>query len=181
VRRRSTRSLILSVSAALALAPATASAACTGADAQPSARNAAQARAAIVCLVNQQRARHGLRKLRLDARLSRAAKRHSRNMRDRRFFDHVSPGGSTPISRIRHTGYLARASRYAISENIAWGAGRFATPTAIVRMWMRSSGHRRNILTRRYRDLGVGIAFGTPGTRDLGGAIYTTTFGSRSS
>ncbi len=61
------------------------------------------------------------------------------------------------------------------SENIAWGSGRLETPRAIVRAWMRSRGHRANILGR-FDEIGIGISNGTP-RRGLDGATYATSFG----
>ena len=55
------------------------------------------------------------------------------------FFSHVSPTGSTLEQRIRQgTRYLAGALRYEIGENIAWGQGALAKPSAIVAAWMAS-------------------------------------------
>ena len=49
---------------------------------------------------------------------------------------------------------------------------------------MNSPGHRANILQRRFREIGIGVVFGTPYRSQLGrrqaAATYTTTFGARS-
>lgn len=174
---------LLALLAVLALPVAPASAAdCAGADALPTAHNTERIRSATRCLLNEERGDRSLRALAADDRLTSAAQRYSRLMVRESFFGHVSPGGSTMLSRIRSgTGYLSRASSYALGENIAWGSGRLATPRQTVTAWMRSSGHRANILDRRFRQIGIGVAFGAP--RDVGGApaaTYTTDFGSRS-
>src|SRR5688572_3897499 len=83
---------------AAAVVPATAPAVaptCAGADAVPTAATLKQARAATLCLINAQRARHGLRSVHSQTRLRKAATRHSRNMVAKGFFDHSSPTGST--------------------------------------------------------------------------------------
>jgi uncharacterized protein YkwD len=62
-------------------------------------------------------------------------------------------------------------------ENLAWGSGRQATPRAIFSMWMRSQGHRENILGA-YEDTGIGLQVGT--LEGFHGAhVWTEEFGSR--
>ena len=148
------------------------------ASAQPTASNVGQVERTVLCLVNRERTRRGLKRLRASSKLDKAAAGHSRDMVRRRFFDHVSPGGGTMTDRIKQTGWFSGARSYAYAENIAWGSGGYATPKSIVASWMNSTGHRRNILGRRYTELGVGVALGTP--EDHEGATYTTNFGARS-
>jgi uncharacterized protein YkwD len=158
----------------LALLPASAAAeSCKRADVAPSKSTVAEAQSATLCLVNVERRKRGLRSLKSDKKLRRAAAGHSRDMVRRRYFDHTSPGGKTPGDRARAAGYVWRT----VGENIAWGGGRYATPRSIVRMWMNSPGHRANILGRAYRDAGAGVAAGVP-TRG-GGGTYTLLFGAR--
>jgi uncharacterized protein YkwD len=100
----------------------------------------------------------------------------------RSFFDHVTPGGETLTERIREdTRYLTGALSWEIGENLAWGTGRLATPTQIVRGWMRSPGHRRNILHRGFREMGLGVALGAPTSASAasGAATYANQFGRR--
>ena len=59
-------------------------------------------------------------------------------MAARGFFAHVSPGGSTPASRIKLTLYLVDARSWSLGENLAWGGGSLATPRQMVAAWMRS-------------------------------------------
>jgi uncharacterized protein YkwD len=132
---------------------------------------------ATLCVLNVQRARHNLRPLKLNRKLSRAARRHSRAMTRQRFFSHTSPGGATFVDRIRGTGYLSGARSWSIGENIAYGSGSRGTPRAIGSAWMNSPGHRANILSSSFRSVGIGIAAGTP--VGGGGATYTTDFGRR--
>ena len=96
------------------------------------------------------------------------------------YFEHVSPGGSTPLSRMRESGYLSSSTPgYMVGENIAWGSGSYATPAAIVAAWMASPPHRANILQREFRDTGMGVSPHLPGSFAGGqaGAIYTEDFG----
>jgi uncharacterized protein YkwD len=136
----------------------------------------------ITRLVNAERRRAGLRPLRTNRRLATAARRHARNMVRQRFFSHTSPSGKSPSSRILAAGYARRGGYFRYAENLAWGTGSRATPKSIVRAWMRSPGHRRNILDGRLREAGVGISRGVPGTSPSGranGLTYVQEFGSR--
>jgi uncharacterized protein YkwD len=165
---------------ALLAAPASAKP-CPGGDVMPNAHNVAATRHATLCLLNHERKSHGLRRLRSSGKLRSAATAYSWAMVRNDFFDHVSPGGSTLLGRVRSTAYTAGARGWALGENIAWGAGYRATPKAIVVAWMHSSGHRHNILTGRFEEIGIGIVAGAPVDLPDGmdAATYTTDFGTR--
>lgn len=136
-------------------------------------------RHATLCLVNRERAHRGLRRVRQDRRLMRAGRRHVRDMVRRRYFAHTSRSGVSFVDRISRTGYLRGARRWAAGENIAWGARSRSTPRRIVRSWLESPPHRRNMLSRRWREIGIGITRGTPRGRADDGATYATEFGVR--
>jgi|SRR5918996_4388079 uncharacterized protein YkwD len=177
--RQSPPALALAAALALALvaAPA-ASAACRNAGATPENATQRTLVRATLCVLNAKRASHDLNALRLNRRLSTAARRHSRAMVRERFFSHDSPNGASFVDRIRATGYLEGAQSWRLGENIAYGSGSRATTRSIARAWMNSPGHRANILSEAFREIGIGIASGTPvGTS---GATYTTDFGRRS-
>jgi uncharacterized protein YkwD len=163
----------------LAFSPSASAAgrACTSANAAASQVSKRVLVRATLCVLNAERARHDLRPLRFDRKLSKAARRHSRAMARKRFFSHTSPGGTTFVDRIRRTGYLRGARQWNIGENIAWGSGGLSAPRAIATAWMNSPGHRANILSRSFGAIGIGVARGTPSGG--GGAIYTTDFGRR--
>lgn len=116
----------------------------------PSTTTGPQAR--VLVLVNQQRARAGCRALTADARLAAVARAHSADMATRGYFDHVTPEGVDPGTRITRAGYAWSA----YGENIAMGQPDAA---AVMDAWMNSSGHRANILNCAFRDLGVGLAY----------------------
>jgi uncharacterized protein YkwD len=156
---------------------APARAACRAADASASQASKRALVRATLCVLNARRARHDLRPLRLNYRLSRAARRHSRSMAGQRFFSHTSPGGLSFVHRIRSTGYLARARSWYLGENIAYGSGSQSSPRSIGTAWMHSAAHRANILSRSFREIGIGLASGTP--EGQAGATYTTDFGRR--
>lgn len=151
--------LVLTAAAALTAVPSLAAAPAADA-ATVSVQNQ------VIALVNVQRAKAGCRALVLDARLSRAAQAHSIDMAKRRYFSHTTPDGRTFDQRIRAQGYTGSM----IGENIAAGQ---PTPAAVMDAWMKSPGHRANILNCRYRAIGVGAAVGGPyryyWTQDFGG------------
>jgi uncharacterized protein YkwD len=155
--------------------------ACANTSLKPTRANLELVRDAVLCLHNRERARHGLPRLRENPLLRRAAERHTDNMVSERFFDHTSPSGSTMVERIRRTGYTKRARSWALGENIAWGSGSLATAAQIHRSWMKSAGHRANILQRSFREIGIGIESGLPVRLSAAqsGATYTTDFGFR--
>lgn len=153
---------------------------CAYAGVLPTAANAAKVRQATLCLLNKERTKRGLKKLRTQGTLGKVAKSYAKKMVRDRFFDHVSPGGSTMVGRIKATAYLSSARSWSVGENIAWGAGMQATPAAIMEAWMDSPGHRHNILDRGFREIGIGIITGVP-VAGIGseGATYVTEFGQR--
>ena len=157
---------------------ASASEACSAANASASQASKRVLVRATLCVLNVQRARHDLRPLRLNRELSTAARRHSRAMVSGRFFSHDSAGGASFVDRIRDTGYLSGASSWFVGENIAYGSGDRSSPRSIGRAWMNSPPHRANILSTSFREIGIGLALGTP--VGGGGATYTTDFGRRS-
>jgi len=172
---------VLSCLAAAFIVVPTAHAACADADTLPAELGAYRAAQVTTCLVNVERTQRGLGKLRPNRRLVKAARRYAHAMVANQFFDHVSPSGSTPLDRIKATGYLRNANGWTIGENLAWGSGELATPANIVKAWMKSAGHRENILRQSFTELGMGVALGAPVDlydADAGGT-YATSFGSR--
>jgi uncharacterized protein YkwD len=160
------------------LPSASASAACSSADATASQASRRALVRATLCVLNAQRARRHLPRLSLNGKLSSAARVHSVAMVRGEFFSHDSQDGSSFVDRIRKTGYLSGAGSWSVGENIAYGSGDRSSPRSIGRAWMNSPPHRANILSRSFREIGIGVAYGTP--VGGGGATYTTDFGKRS-
>ena len=175
------RLLAGAVTLVAALSPAAPALACDNADDVPTSGTISEARDATLCLLNMERTSRGLHKLRSNRRLRHAAQSYSRSMVANDFFDHVSPGGSTLVSRVRSRGYLNGANGWSLGENIAWGGSTRATPRQTVDAWMHSAGHKRNILTGGFEEVGIGIAIGAPAELpgDMPSATYTTDFGAR--
>ena len=113
--------------------------------------------------VNDVRAAHNLRPLRVDAALVHAARDYSGTLIRRDIFTHGSLGP-------RLAGYGVRGPIY--GENLAWGKGERATARGIVRGWMASPGHRANLLRPGWSRIGIGSRVGT--FRGYGGATVVT-------
>lgn len=167
------------VVASLALtAPSAHAANCPGADQLPLLSTTASAKSATLCLLNNQRAGQNLAPLRSQSTLESAATSYAQSMVDQRFFAHVSPSGQTLDDRL--ASYITGARSYSIGENLAWGQSVLGTPAATVNAWMRSQGHRDNILNANFDEIGVGIVPGSPKGGPLdAGATYATEFGFR--
>lgn len=146
-------------------APASAGAAtCANANV-PAARAAASTmRAAVVCLVNQQRRLRHLPMLHVSARLNRSAQSWTNQMVRTGVFSH----GANFAGRISASGYQWSFA----GENIAAG---FRTPFAVVRGWMASFGHCQNILDPDFGNIGTGVSPRPLGP--FGGATWTQDFG----
>jgi uncharacterized protein YkwD len=131
-------------------------------------------RAAILCLHNAQRAKYGLPALVRNPLLELAAQRHSDDMAARDFFSHTTPEGADPQARIATAGYR----REWTGENLYFGTGFEATPVRAMRGWMRSPGHRENVLRPQFLEVGIGISYDSPkpGGNDRA-AVYTANFG----
>jgi uncharacterized protein YkwD len=167
--------LLVAVLAGLLGASSAHAAQCAGADADPDQLTLSQTRAATVCLLNAERAHHGLRPLRHSSGLALAGQRHARDMVARRYFSHDSLSGRRFDQRIARTGY-ARGGAL-LGENLAYGGGRLATPREVVRSWMNSPGHRANVLKPAFREVGIGMVRALPVAGD--GATYAAEFGRR--
>lgn len=106
----------------------------------------------LLAAVNRERERRGLRPLGFDSRLAAAAARHSRAMADRGFFDHCDPDTRTRVwDRVDDAGYRWRA----IGENVAAG---WSDADDVVTRWLRSSGHRKNLLRDEFTEAGIGYS-----------------------
>ena len=160
--------------AALAAPSQALAAGCPDENANPNSIGVLKAKAATLCLLNNDRRAHGLRPLKLNHKLSIAARSHARSMAARNFFAH-----GDFVGRIRAARYLSGARSWTVGENIAWGSWEYATPQSIHRGWMDSPPHRKNILSRRFREVGIGVAAGAPVGGQRLGATYATDFGAR--
>ena len=106
----------------------------------------------VVELVNAERAAAGCAPLTVDERLVAAARAHSADMAQRGYFHHTTPDGVEFDERIKQAGFTFSSA----AENIAYG---YRDPESVMRGWMNSEGHRRNILNCRLTHIGVGLAY----------------------
>ena len=131
--------------------------------------------------MNRVRAKHGLRPLRFSNRLRAAAALHSTQMGQRGFFSHDSVDGSAFWHRVKRY-YGASGYRFwAVGENLLWSSPGVDAQRA-VQMWMNSPPHRKNLLSARWREVGlasvhVSNAPGVYGGREV--TIVTADFGVR--
>ena len=113
---------------------------------------------------NLERARRKLPPLSVSPELEAASMAHALDMADRRKMAHKGGDGSSPFDRMKREGYAFRAA----GENVAYG---FDDVESVMGGWMRSPGHRRNILGQ-FAEIGVGRAI----ARD-GASYWCVTFG----
>jgi uncharacterized protein YkwD len=154
-----------------------AGAACPNPDVAPAAASLGVVAEATLCLLNGERADHGLAPLAANAKLGQAASAFAADLVAGSYFSHTGRDGSDVLDRIRRVGYVREDRPWRIGENLAWGTGALATPSAIVQAWMNSTGHRENILNGAYREIGLGVVVGNPSRTDGAGATYVTEFG----
>lgn len=115
----------------------------------------------VIRLTNEKRAQNGLPALSENPILSRAALAKGTDMFNKNYWAHVGPDGTTPWSFFTSFGY---SYKYA-GENLARD---FTNPSSAVDAWMASSTHRANILSTKYKEIGVAVLDG-----NLGGADTT--------
>jgi uncharacterized protein YkwD len=128
-----------------------------------------EAELALLTEMNRVRAAHGARALRIDTRLERAARAHSRDMLRRGYFAHGDFGR-------RLAGVGARGP--IVGENLGWGVGSRGTAQAIVAAWLASPSHRANLLRRGFTRVGLGHVIGTFAGRG-GTTVVTADFAGR--
>lgn len=105
----------------------------------------------VVTLVNQQRAKYGLQSLTQNWQLSRVARYKSQDMVKLNYFGHTSPTYGSPFTMMQNFGIRFTAA----GENIAMGQ---RSAQEVMNAWMNSPGHRANILSPAYNQIGVGVA-----------------------
>lgn len=115
----------------------------------------------VITLVNKQRAMNGLQPLTKNWTLAKMARCKSQDMVTHNYFSHTSPTYGSPFTMMQNFGINFTAA----GENIAEGQ---PTPQAVMNAWMNSPGHRANILSPAYNQIGVGMA------KTSNGVIYWT-------
>ena len=153
---------------------------CADADVQPSSDNLPHVSDVIFCLMNAMRENNGLPDLTQQTQLAQASLGHSQDMVANSYFAHDSPDGRDVVARLKAVRYIRVDGEWVVGENLVWGSGALATPRALVNAWMNSPPHRENLLSGDYKEVGMGVAYGTPDTDNPDGITVTTDFGTRS-
>jgi len=175
------RALLLAVallSATLALATTA-----LGAPTQPAAPAVALSslEQGVLTDINQFRTEHHLVALRLSPLLTASARQHTQEMASAGYFAHESADGSIFWKRIQGF-YPSGPYRYwSVGENLLWSSPDVDAQGAL-QMWLQSPEHRANLLTARWREIGVSAVHvhAAPGTfHGLDVTIVTTDFGVR--
>jgi uncharacterized protein YkwD len=107
----------------------------------------------LILLMNQTRAKVGLRPLKPSRLLGEVARAHSREMSAGNFFSHTNPAGLGPKERLEKAGFAWKA----FGENIGCGQD---SPEKILLTWMNGSDHRDTILDPGYSQVGIGLVRG---------------------
>lgn len=115
----------------------------------------------VVALVNKERAKLGLAPLKDNSELSNVARIKSEDMVAKNYFSHTSPTYGSPFDMMKKFGITYTAA----GENIAMGQ---PTAASVMTAWMNSPGHKANILSKNFTEIGVGVA------KDANGTIYWT-------
>lgn len=102
-----------------------------------------------VSLLNKDRAANGLPALKANSQLTRLAENYALDMAKRGFFSHNNPEGQSPFDRMKQAGISYKTA----GENLAINTSVSAAETA----FMKSSGHRANILDSSYTEVGIGV------------------------
>ncbi len=154
---------------------------CPNADLAPTTANVALARAATSCLLNRERAAHGMRPLVVSAALLRVAQTHSRDMVARHYFQHDTLHGLGVIARLLSSGYARGSQRYELGEALGYNYDDKVTPARMILQLLSSPLHRAKLLGARFENVGIGIVAAPPFLfAGHGGATYTFDVGLRS-
>jgi len=152
-----------------------------GASSQRPATSLSTLEQGVLSDINALRKQHSLAPLRLSASLSAAARQHSSEMAARGYFSHSSANGSSFDKRIARFYPVGGSHYWSVGENLLWSSPDVDAGGALD-MWWNSPEHRKNMLTARWREIGLSAvhvpsAPGTYGGREV--TIVTTDFGVR--
>jgi uncharacterized protein YkwD len=152
-----------------------------GASSQRPAASLSSLEQGVLADINTLRRQHGLAPLRVSVSLSAAARQHSSEMAVRGYFSHNSANGASFDKRIARYYPIGGSHYWSVGENLLWSSPDVNAGGAL-EMWWNSPEHRKNMLTARWREIGlsavhVASAPGTYGGREV--TIVTTDFGVR--
>ena len=135
----------------------------------------------VLSQLNKIRLQHGLQPVKISARLTASAAQHSREMGADGYFAHNSHDGTAFWKRIGRWYESNGYGYWSVGENLLWSSPQ-VDPVDALQLWMDSPEHRANILTARWREIGISAVHvaAAPGTykgREV--TIITTDFGAR--
>ncbi|MCZ8532480.1 CAP domain-containing protein [Psychrobacillus psychrodurans] len=105
----------------------------------------------VVDLTNKERAKAGLQALQIDTKLTQSAQAKSQDMKNKNYFSHTSPTYGSPFDQMKSMGITYKSA----AENIAMGQ---RSPAEVVDAWMKSPGHKANIMNGSFTHIGVGLS-----------------------
>ncbi|MBP2628329.1 MAG: SCP-like extracellular [Firmicutes bacterium] len=107
-------------------------------------------------LLNADRAQNGLKPLKFNSQLTALGEKYAQDMINRNFFSHYNPEGQSPFDRMKQAGisYSYAGENLAINSNVDTAEKAF----------MNSPGHRANILSPNYTEVGLGVRYDAKGS-----------------
>jgi uncharacterized protein YkwD len=135
----------------------------------------------VLVQLNQLRAQHQLAPLRISPKLTAAARSHSQSMAASGYFAHESADGSAFWKRVKQYYSSTPWQYWSVGENLLWSSPD-VSPAEAIKLWLASPEHRKNMLTARWREIGVSAVHvpAAPGVfNGLDVTIVTTDFGVR--
>jgi uncharacterized protein YkwD len=135
----------------------------------------------VLADINAFRRHHGLAPLRISVELTRAARQHSHEMAADGYFAHESFGGGVFWRRIQHFYPSSSFGLWSVGENLLWSSPDVSAAKAL-QMWEASPEHRENLLTARWREIGISAVHASSAAGTYHGlpvTIVTTDFGVR--
>jgi uncharacterized protein YkwD len=165
------------VSTAAVLLPAAALPAGTGSNS-----SLASLGSGVLAELNQIRVAHGLVPVKVNPALGAAAEQHAKEMLRKGYFQHNSANGLEYWQRIKSFYPSAKYRSWSVGENLLWSGGTLDAKAAL-KLWMGSPAHRANILSPRWREIGIAALYNPAAPGRFGGSPVTlvaTDFGFRS-
>jgi uncharacterized protein YkwD len=135
----------------------------------------------VLAQLNAIRVQHGLKPLKLNRELTAAARQHTFEMVDDGYFQHDSAGGTPFDQRIKQFYPPGAGAHWLFGENLLWSSPDVDAKGALA-IWMASPGHRANILTPGWREIGIAAVHADSAGGDYDGlpvTVVTTDFGAR--
>jgi len=172
---------LIAASAVLAAAAALLPAQALSAGSAGSAASLSELQDGVLQQLNVIRRQHGLVSLTSSPQLAAAARQHTAEMLADGYFAHESADGTAFWKRIERFYPHVATGYWSVGENLLWSGGS-VDPKQAVALWMASPGHRENILTPEYRQIGISARYASDAPGTFSGDAVTvidTDFGAR--